>query len=855
MKRGLLRMRKTGFIKTVALLLAIVMFAIPLSACGKKGDNGGQELSEFVFVPQYASFPKEITEMNNITCVGDTIYFTMNAPTRSDGSVITPEELEKMQKEMDEYYANQSGGTVEGGAVAAEPRAVVSAVGTGSDVVVDTAPVAPGVPDGEAPQWDVTYVPRLYKVKTDGTGLTQLSDYVYPTAPEGNYNSAGLNRIAADTQGNLWALENVRTTIFDLPEGFDETTEDPWQYHKEDISEYTVRKLSETGAELTKLDLTEFIEKPEQENGYNRGVYINDMYVDKSGNVYLGQDSGIVYVLNADGSFNFKVKTDGGWFDRFITLRDGSVGVSTSGDAGRVLKTIDVAAKGWGKEFKISSDVWNTSSGGNLYDFCYTDGSSLYGYKLDEDKEEKILTWINCEVDGDRIQYSTVLDDGNVFAISNNWDNEGGATFEVLTLTKTPRSEVAEKKVITYATVWLDWNIKKEILKFNKTNPEYKIEIKDYSEFNSDEDWSAGITKLNTEIISGNIPDIIQLDNLPYKQYASKGLLEDLYPFIDSDSELSREDFFPSILKAFEVEEKLYPLIPSFQIMSMVGASSVVGEEPGWTMREMQEIIKQNPQADAPFGLYMTKEQVFNVFCMLNMESYMDWETGECSFDSDEFKALLEFANSFPEKIDDSEYENWIDPTTLIAEGRQIMNVFNLYDLQWSIQETKAQFSNQPITFKGFPSEDKNGTLAMVSGGLAMTSSCKYKEGAWAFMRTLLTEEYQKSMWNLPINKNVFDEKLAEAMKQEYDSEGNPISIGSMGLPDGSQIEFYALTQADADLINSLINSVERTATQDESLMNIIKEEANIYFAGEKSVDEIASIIQSRMKIYINEQR
>ena len=35
--------------------------------------------------------------------------------------------------------------------------------------------------------------------------------------------------------------------------------------------------------------------------------------------------------------------------------------------------------------------------------------------------------------------------------------------------------------------------------------------------------------------------------------------------------------------------------------------------------------------------------------------------------------------------------------------------------------------------------------------------------------------------------------------------------------------------------------------------MNIITEETAPYFAGQKSVDEVADIIQSRVRIYINE--
>ncbi|MFB0919679.1 MAG: hypothetical protein QMB62_02165, partial [Oscillospiraceae bacterium] len=125
---------------------------------------------------------------------------------------------------------------------------------------------------------------------------------------------------------------------------------------------------------------------------------------------------------------------------------------------------------------------------------------------------------------------------------------------------------------------------------------------------------------------------------------------------------------------------------------------------------------------------------------------------------------------------------------------------------------------------------------------------------------TLLTEEYQDNLsWGYPISQKAFDKKLADAMKQEYttDENGNkvPVSRGGMSMGDGIQVDFYALTQEEADQIKALVNSVDHTAVYDQSLTDIITEESAYFFSGEKTVDQVADIIQSRMTIYVNEQR
>ena len=55
-------------------------------------------------------------------------------------------------------------------------------------------------------------------------------------------------------------------------------------------------------------------------------------------------------------------------------------------------------------------------------------------------------------------------------------------------------------------------------------------------------------------------------------------------------------------------------------------------------------------------------------------------------------------------------------------------------------------------------------------------------------------------------------------------------------------------------MIMDLINSAERTASYDESIMEIIRDEAAAFFAGQKSAKETAAVIQSRVNIYVNEQ-
>jgi len=837
-------MKNTKTIKrTLSVLLVFAMLAIPLTACGGSKNGSEEGLSEFVYVPAYTSIPKEVTDISSPFLIGETVYFSSSVPVHADGTQAT-------QEEVDGYAAASSTDVV---------TATESSTGsiTTTNKTEGTTDVAE--PTGTAAS-DITYKQFLFAINKDGTNYHKLADYTpVESATNDKFTSTSLDQLVGDVQGNIWVAESTSKTIYNLPEGFDSSKDDPSQYYVSDERQTVIRKLSDTGDELAKVDLSQYVETPEATDAKQGGFYINDMIADKGGNIYISDGNNTVYVLGPDATFLFKVSVEN-YLSNFLKIKDGTVGVTTNtqDNSDMVLKVIDVNTKTWGKEYTVPNDMWNSSDGGSKYDFCYTDSSSLVGYDLATAVSEKILTWLNCDVDGDNVIFSTVLDDGNVFAISNNYSDDGKTTFEIITLVKTPRSEVKKKTTLTLATMYLDYNLKKELLKFNKANPDYRIEITDYSEYNTEDDYTAGITKLNTEIISGNIPDLIDISQLPYKQYAAKGLLEDLYPYIEGDSELSRDDLMPGIMKAIETDGKLYQLVSSFSVMSIVGAPAVVGTEMGWTMDDMQKIIDEHPEADYPFGSYMTRDSILQYLCMLNMENFMNWQTGECSFNSDEFKKVLTFAKSFPEKIDEAKDGEWVDPATMIQDGRQLFEIFSASDFQ-SYQYYKAMFGGS-VTFKGFPSDSGSGNVAMINGGIAMTSSCKSKDGAWQFMRTLLSADYQDSLsWGYPISQKAFDKKLAEAMKQEYttDENGNKVKVssGGMGMAGGATVEFYAITQEEADQITALINSVDHTAAYDQNLINMISEDAAAFFSGEKTVDQTADVIQSRMTIYINEQR
>jgi hypothetical protein len=277
-------------------------------------------------------------------------------------------------------------------------------------------------------------------------------------------------------------------------------------------------------------------------------------------------------------------------------------------------------------------------------------------------------------------------------------------------------------------------------------------------------------------------------------------------------------------------------------------------------MDEFRAVLDANPQADMPMGMWLTKMNFLTMAVFFSLEEYVNWETGNVYFDTGGFAQLLEFANRFPVDFDWNDWDDggmgWIGEDELISTGRQIMSQTSLGGFQ-DMQRFFSIFGGD-IVFKGFPTESRNGNSFSIGTSLAITTSCVDKNGAWEFMRTFLTPQWQRenTSWQFPINQTVFDEKIVEAMTEREDSgmdDWARSSVVRMPTMPGMGMD-EPLTQAQVNQVLALIESITGFTDYNQALMEIIQEGAEDFFNGRGSAQDAARIIQSRASILVAEQ-
>ena len=80
--------------------------------------------------------------------------------------------------------------------------------------------------------------------------------------------------------------------------------------------------------------------------------------------------------------------------------------------------------------------------------------------------------------------------------------------------------------------------------------------------------------------------------------------------------------------------------------------------------------------------------------------------------------------------------------------------------------------------------------------------------------------------------------------KQYYD---NTMNIN------GEEIVISPLSQEQLDKVIEYIESVNNRYYYNESVANIVNEEMGAFYSGQKSAQDVANIIQSRVQIYVDE--
>lgn len=611
---------------------------------------------------------------------------------------------------------------------------------------------------------------------------------------------------------------------------------------------YLVHANPESGEELSCVDITEQLQ-------ITGGVTL-ELKTDKNDQIYIS-DGRRIWVFDVEGNQPFNVIIpNGSWVNGMGVTKEGQV-VFYGWEDGQCIYVIDENS---GMLTTVNDNIPNKyiySDGiipGDVKGIWVVTATDFVEYDIESGKATSVLSLADSGINADNIRGCTVLENGDVLILSCGISGEEIESKAIL-LVKTEASAVTDdKEVITMGLFEENSELAMAVADFNKSQTGYKIEIINYAE-NSDLDTA--ITRFSNELISGNAPDIIDLYHLNAQALASKGALEELTPYLENDGTVKREELFESVLDAYSIDGGLYTIPNSFVVYGVVGSSEYLsdrGSGYSWTVEDVTKLINNNPDMEI-FG-YNSKSYILRELVRNNLNKFVNWQSGECDFEGTEFLSALKLANCFYEKFEGVSGE--YNPYDIVAEGKtmaEITPINSVLELQfWKT------FMGDDFVVKGFPTEEGSGIRIIGENLLGINAASNNKEKAWEFISSLLTKEYyeNRDVEGFPTLIPAYEALNEKYSTPEYttDESGNQLEIPKdyMGMGDIT-VECYAASTDDVAKMTDIINNCDRIDANDDKLLNIIIEEAEAYFAGQKTAEDVAKIVQSRVTMYVNENR
>lgn len=819
-------MRKLGIIKkAVAVGLILALGVTGLTACGKKEESAQTAQKEFVYVPESKTVEIDSQYISSTAASDTTIYGygeSWDEETDTSTSAL--------------YAISIADGTVEKLNFVKNDNEYINAMFMGQDnnlVLIMTT-------DSSADA---------------GAEYEELMNEDSEGAAEAVGTDSGAEVEEPETEEA--ATEETATEETSTEESTDEEAGNETAVMGDmdamPAQGYAIWKVSTTdGSILSQTDITEVV------NEFDN-PYIQYAAEDSDGDLYLSDAQSAVAIVSEDGKKIADIPMNN-WIDSMFTAGDGTVYLNYYGDTGIELCPVDKKAK------QLGTPVQNVVTGYDTLKFAQgadnqvliSTSSKLSSCDLQAQTKTEMLDWLDSDINTDEMVSFGLLEDGKVWVAAVHQENEKSAEVEITLLTKTKASEVKAKTELVLGTMWLDGDTRQEIIKYNKADNDYRITVKEYAT----DDYETGLAQMNTDLVGAACPDIIDLSTIDVDNYAQKGVLMDLNPYIEKDESINPDDYLPNVFNVYQRDGKLYGILSSFYIRTLAVKTSLVGDKTEWTLQELMDFANsQDPEAD--LFQYASKKTVLYNCLGMDINAYVDWTTGKCNFNGENFIAMLEFANKFDDELDFDTMEEEDSTADRLHDGSLLLLDTSISSVQE--HQMNVGMMGEPLTYIGYPVSEGCGSVIQPTGcSLGISAKSKNADGAWDFISTFISKDFQEGSveelggWGFPVMKSAIDKQFELDMTPEYtkDENGNEIEQvkTSWGM-EGFSMDIYAAKQEDVDAVKDLMNRVDKIAVHDTQLYDIVIEEVEPFFEGQKTAQEVADIIQSRIQIYVDENR
>lgn len=416
-------------------------------------------------------------------------------------------------------------------------------------------------------------------------------------------------------------------------------------------------------------------------------------------------------------------------------------------------------------------------------------------------------------------EYAVIwADSGLVFSAASLWVAElgdglyavsDGSAAGVLRPASEADPEPPERVTLTLAHMDENSCIPTYIDEFNRAHSDIRVELLPEMPHEA----------LVALMASDEAPDIIGFGYNSPESMAANGWLLDMYTLM---GDFPREDF---LLEPFETDGALYALSPEYHVYTLVGLEADFGRSYVHPTEDY-EGIGFNHFAGDEFLTYS-----------IPLWIEQNRRGADCGFDSPEFTKLLEMAGSM------TKAESFSPETLSVSVLTNHMELINT--------EKERGLELWPVGFPG-------GSYISPTAAMGIHAATEEPEAAWEFIRWCIAE---RENFMFTLNLPALEEKFYELLHPYEDLDPEKVVIREDGTWDyeGRHYETLfswepSITQRQADMMLGLVKSLDTVIYYDAELVDLIREDAGAFLAGERSLGDTAALLGDRLGTYLAEK-
>ena len=604
--------------------------------------------------------------------------------------------------------------------------------------------------------------------------------------------------------------------------------------------------------------------------GMPEDYYFANWFLDAEGGFFRWNNLGSLIKMDGDGKELYKVllKNIGvDWIIDLCQLADGRVLFTYS--AGRATNSyvLSEVVPDTGKVSEVSTvrlDGFGRVAAGPE-GLLYLDDIGVLEINLDNGSKERILSFVGTsyrlqeDAQWDSIKNFRVLEDGGVEFLRYKCDQE---SWDKAYVSEVLRAETENtRKTVLSMRCWkttgsegMNAWLKIQMERFNQQSDRFLVVLDECPEGTDREDFAR---QTSIEMTAGKGPDLVYGDVLGDYVYGAirKGALANLASYMEA-SGIKDEEFFPVAFDCWREGGGIYGVLPAVSVRSwrirkgvLDGSRMPDGEALADALLAWPEDAVLSVMYDSGDALRCLLEGTETFWGML------DWEAGTCDFSGASFAKILEAAKRYG---NDGRTEK---PELIEPRSDQIVEFDTIAD-----REAEGMEAAGVLFDDGFHPAIRNSYDRMI----AVNANSAHAEGAWEFISFLLGEEAQLALqdgsnsgYGIPVHRGAFEEYIRKQIvffDQRLTEELEEIPGYSVVDVSGQTIEKYPRSTKNipAEKVaeyREFLEDARPLPIRTAPLLDIIVEEAEYYFDGTKSIEEVSAIIQNRVQLYMDENR